>query len=64
MSDSLQPHGVKPARLLHPGGLPGKNTGVGSHFCLQGDLPDPGIEHGSLTLQADSLSSEPSGKAK
>ena len=26
------------------------------------DLPDPGIEPGSLALQADSLSSEPSGK--
>ena len=27
-----------------------------------GDLPDPGIELGSPTLQADSLSSEPPGK--
>ena len=27
-----------------------------------GDLPDPGIEPGSPTLQADSLQSEPSGK--
>ena len=27
-----------------------------------GDLPNPGIESGSLALQADSLSSEPSGK--
>ena len=27
-----------------------------------GDLPDPGIEHGSSTLQADSLPSEPPGK--
>ena len=27
-----------------------------------GDLPDPGIEPGSLTLQANSLSSEPPGK--
>ena len=23
---------------------PGKNAGVGYHFLLQGDLPDPGIE--------------------
>ena len=28
------------------------------------DLPDPGIEHGSPTLQADALPSEPPGKPK
>ena len=27
-----------------------------------GDLPNPGIEHGCPTLQADSLPSEPPGK--
>ena len=27
-----------------------------------GDFPDPGIEPGSLTLQADSLTSDPPGK--
>ena len=32
MSDSLRPHGVQPARLS----IPGKNTGVGCHFLLQG----------------------------
>ena len=64
MSHSLQPHRVKPTRLLHPWDLPGKNTGVGSHFCLQGDLPDAVIERGSPTLQADFLPSEPSEKAK
>ena len=31
---------------------PGKNTGVGSHFLLQGNLPDPGIEPKSLTSPA------------
>ena len=31
-------------------------------FPSPGDLPDPGIEHGSPTLQADSLPSEPPGK--
>ena len=35
---------------------------MGSHSHLPGDLPDPGIESGSLALQADSLSSEPPGK--
>ena len=36
MSDSLQTHGLYPARLLHPWDFPGKNTGVGCHFLLQG----------------------------
>ena len=34
----------------------------GSPFPSPEDLPDPGIEHGSPTLQADSLPSEPPGK--
>ena len=39
--------------------FPGKNTGVGYHKPSLGDLPDPGIEPGSLALQADSSPSEP-----
>ena len=39
---------------------PGKNTGVGSHALLQGNLLNPRIKPGSPTLQADSLPSEPS----
>ena len=31
-------------------------------FPSSGDLPDPGIEPGSPTLQTDSLPSEPPGK--
>ena len=31
----------------------------GLSFPAPGDLPDPGIEPGSTTLQADSLPSEP-----
>ena len=34
----------------------------GLPFPSPGDLPDPGIEPGSPTLQADSLLSEPPGK--
>jgi len=34
---------------------PGKNTGVGCHFLLQGMFPRPR----SLVLQADALTSEP-----
>ena len=33
---SLQPHGLKPTKLLCPQDSPGKNTGVGCHFLLQG----------------------------
>ena len=35
VSDSLWPHGLKPARLLCPWNFPGKNTGVGCYFLLQ-----------------------------
>ena len=31
-------------------------------FPSPGDLPDPGVEHGSPVLQADALPSEPPGK--
>ena len=36
MSHSLRPHGLQPTRLLSSRDLPGKNTGVGCHFLLQG----------------------------
>ena len=36
MSDSLQPHGLQPTRLLCPWDSPGKNTDVGSLSLLQG----------------------------
>jgi len=36
VSDSLWPHGLEPIRLLCPWNSPGKNTGVGCHFLLQG----------------------------
>ena len=35
MSDSLQLHGLYPARLLCPWNSPGKNTEVGCHSLLQ-----------------------------
>ena len=41
-SDSLQPHGLQPTRLLHPLDSPGKNTGVGCHAFLQGLFPAQG----------------------
>ena len=54
MSDSLQPRGLYPTRLLHPWDSPGKNTGVGYHFLLQGTFPtqgsNPGLPHWRQTL--------------
>ena len=38
---------------------PGKNTGVDCYALLQGNLPNPGIEPRSPTLQVDSLPAEP-----
>ena len=48
---SLVP-GILQARILEWAAIP-----------FFGDLPNPGIEPGSLALQADSLPSEPPGKA-
>ena len=59
MSDSLRPYG-----LYSPWNSPGQNTGVGKPFRSPGDLPNPGIEPRSPTLQADSLPAEPPGKPK
>ena len=36
MFDSLQTLGLQPTRLLYPWDFPGKNTGMGCHFLLQG----------------------------
>ena len=35
MTDSQQPHGLQPTRLLCPWECPGKSTGVGCHCLLQ-----------------------------
>ena len=42
MSDSLQPHGLWPTRLLCPWDSPGKNTEMGCYFLLQGVFPTQG----------------------
>ena len=52
MSDSLQPHVLQLARFRCPWDFPGKNTGVGYHFLLQGDLPDPEIKPASFASPA------------
>ena len=51
----LQPHGLQPAMLLCPWDFPGKNTGVGCHFLLQGIFPTQGLNLRLLHWQADSL---------
>ena len=55
-------HGLKPSKLLCPQDFLGKNAGVGCHFLLPRDLPDPGIESWSLALQSNSLLTEVPGK--
>ena len=37
--NSLPSHGLSPVRLLCPWDFPGKNTGAGCHFLLQGIFP-------------------------
>ena len=44
-------------------GFPGQEYSSGLPFPSPEDLPDPGIEPGSLELQADALPSEPPGKS-
>ena len=54
MSNSLPSHGLQPTRFLHPWNFPGKSTGVGFHFLLQGIFPtqvsNPGLPHCRQTL--------------
>ena len=45
-------------------GFSGQEYWNGLQFPSPEDLPNPGIEPGSSTLQADSLTSEPPGKPK
>ena len=49
MSDSVRRHRRQPTRLLCPWDSPGKNTGVGCHFLLQGifliQWSNPGLPH-------------------
>ena len=51
----LRPRGLYPARPLRPWDSPGKNTGVGGHFLLQGVFLTQGLNLCLLHWQADSL---------
>ena len=62
VSNSLQPQGLQPTRLLCSLGFSRQEYCSGLLFASPGDPPDPGIKPGSVTLQVDSLLSEPPGK--
>ena len=67
VSDSLQPHGLQPTRLLCPWDSPGKNSGVGCHCLLQGIFPTQGSNLCLLHLlhwQASSLPLAPPGSSR
>ena len=58
VTDSLRPHGLQPASLLCPWNSPGRNTGEGCHFFLQGIFQTQGSNSHLLHLlhwQVDSL---------
>ena len=62
VSDSVQPYGLQPARLLCPWHSPGKDAGVGCHALLQGIFPIQGSNPCLLCLlhwQVRSLSLAP-----
>ena len=64
MSNSVQPHGLQPTRLLYPRDSPGKNTGVRCHFLLQGVFLTQGLKLPllcPLPWQVDSLPQVPPG---
>ena len=63
VSDSFQPHGLQPARLLCPRGF-SKQEYWSGFPCPPPGIPNPGIEPRSPALQADSLLSKPPGKPK
>ena len=63
-SNSLQPLGLEPARLLCSWGFSRQEYWNGLPCPPPGDLPKPGIQPKSPTLQADSLPSKPLGKPK
>ena len=55
MSNSLQPLGLQPTRLLCPWDFSGKNIGVGCHFLLLGIFLTQALNLGLLHWQADTL---------
>ena len=67
VSDSVQPYGLQPAKLLCPWDSPGKNTGMGCRTLLQGIFPNQRLNQdllGLLHWQAGSLSLAPPRKQR
>ena len=64
MSDSLQPHGLQPTRLLSPWDSPGKNTLVGSHYLLGTQGSNLGLLHCRQILYCLSHQRSPEGTFK
>ena len=62
VSNSLQPHGLQPAKLLWPWEFSRQEYWSGLPYPPPGYLPNPEIKPRSPTLQADSLLYEPPGK--
>ena len=54
--------GLQPTKLLHPWDSPGKNTGVGCHFLLQGIFSIQGLNPGLPHCRQMLLTSAPPGK--
>ena len=66
MSNSLPLHGVQSANLLCPWNFHGKNTEVGYHALLLGNLSNPGIQpmsFASPALAGRFFTTEPPGKS-
>ena len=61
-SSTLRPHGLQPARLLCPWDCPGKDTGVGCHFLLQGIFPTQGLNPYLTALAGRFFTTEPPGE--
>ena len=58
MSDSLQSHGLQPARLLCPWDFPCKNAGMGCHSLLRGIFLTMALLHCKKILNNEAIERE------
>ena len=59
----LWPRGLWPLQAPLQWDSPGKNTEVGCHFLLQGNLPDPGTKSESPALAGGLFTTQPTSEA-
>ena len=64
MPDSLQPHGLQPAKAPLSMEFPRQQYESGLPFPSPGDLPSPGTEPASATLAGRFFTAEPLGRLK